>query len=56
VFGAGLIDDVDGYGKKLGEVKEAISFVKGAIGVIGGVVVVSSAIIGLDALRQDLRA
>jgi hypothetical protein len=42
-----LIADVDGQGKKIGEVKDAINFVKGALWVIGGGVVLSSAIIGL---------
>ena len=42
-----LVGDVDRHGEKLGEVKDAISFVKGAIWVIGCVVVVGGAIVGL---------
>lgn len=42
-----LIDDVDSHGKKIGEVKDAISFVKGAVWVVGGVFVIGGAIIGL---------
>lgn len=42
-----LIGDVDGHGKKIDEVKDAISFVKGAIWVAGIVIVVSGAIISL---------
>jgi hypothetical protein len=42
-----LIVDVEGHGKKIGEVKDAINFVKGALWVIGGGVVLAGAIIGL---------
>lgn len=42
-----LITDVEGHGKKIGEVKDAITFVKGAIWVVGGVIAVVSAIVGL---------
>jgi len=42
-----LVTDVANHGTKLGEVKEAISFVKGAIWVIGGVVIISGTIISL---------
>lgn len=42
-----LVADVKGQGEKVGEVKDAINFVKGAIWVIGGVVVIVSAIGGL---------
>ncbi|MCK1517264.1 hypothetical protein IVB22_33130 [Bradyrhizobium sp. 190] len=44
---ARLIDDVDTHGKKIGEVKDAINFVKGALWVIGGVVVLGGAITSL---------
>jgi hypothetical protein len=44
---ARLIDDVDAHGKKIGEVKDAITFVKGACWVIGGGVVLAGTIIGL---------
>jgi hypothetical protein len=42
-----LIDDVDSHGKKIGEVKDAITFVKGALWVIGAFVTFATAIIGL---------
>jgi hypothetical protein len=42
-----LIADVDGHSKKIGEVKDAINFVKGAVWVIGGGIVLATAIIGL---------
>jgi hypothetical protein len=42
-----LIGDVKGHGDKIGEVKDAINFVKGALWVIGGVVVISGAIVSL---------
>jgi hypothetical protein len=42
-----LITDVAGHGTKIGEVKDAITFVKGAIWVIGAVVAVVTTITGL---------
>lgn len=42
-----LIQDVESHGKKIGEVKDAITFVKGACWVIGGGIVLGGAIIGL---------
>jgi hypothetical protein len=42
-----LIGDVKGHGEKIGEVKDAITFVKGAIWVVGGGAVIVSTIIGL---------
>lgn len=42
-----LIVDVDGHGKKIGEVKDAITFVKGAIWVVGGGAIIVSTIVGL---------
>jgi hypothetical protein len=44
---ARLIDDVESHGKKIGEVKDAITFVKGACWVIGGCVVLGGTVIGL---------
>ncbi|MCK1706134.1 hypothetical protein IVA86_33215 [Bradyrhizobium sp. 146] len=42
-----LIEDVDSHGKKIGEVKDAINFVKGALWVLGAVVVVGGSILSL---------
>jgi hypothetical protein len=42
-----LIGDVKTHSEKIGEVKDAITFVKGAIWVVGVVVVVVSAIVSL---------
>jgi hypothetical protein len=42
-----LIGDVKGHGLKLDEVKDAINFVKGALWVIGAVILASGTIISL---------
>lgn len=42
-----LIDDVEAHGKKIGEVKDAINFVKGALWMIGAAVVVGGSIVSL---------
>jgi hypothetical protein len=46
-----LIHDVDGHGTKIDGVRQQISFVKGAVWVIGGLIVIASA-----ALAWYLRA
>ncbi|MGR4929276.1 hypothetical protein ACIPUD_21125 [Bradyrhizobium sp. CAR08] len=42
-----LVTDVEGHGKKIGEVKDAITFVKGAIWVVGGVIALLGVVFGL---------
>jgi hypothetical protein len=42
-----LISDVSGHGTKIDDIRHQISFVKGALWVVGGLVVIAGTAIGL---------